>query len=200
MEAQASRGRHGRRDGSSGRGRHESLDGSHEPITLARNRTLAFRGSSRPAAEIGRELGVQHLVEGTVRRSGNRVRISAQLMRTADQTYVWSETYEGELSDALALEEHIGGEIARRVVARIAPRTTPRARPVDSELFDLYLRGRHYWNQRTPSSNQRARSIFEEVVQRDSGLGDCWMTAGNIEAALAAAEQAVSLDPRLAEA
>ena len=173
---------------------------------IARTSTLGYKRPSRNAAQIGRELHVQHLVEGTVRRSGNRVRINAQLIRVSDQSNVWAEVYDGEVRDILSLQHEVAIAIARQIVASIGPSNGITARVVDPEVYDLYLRGRYFWNRRTGDQVERAIAIFTEAVRRDpefapahAGLADS-LLVGSRAAALSAADRALSLDPRLAEA
>jgi TolB-like protein/tetratricopeptide (TPR) repeat protein len=168
--------------------------------------TLAYRNTRKSAAQIGRELGVQHLVEGTVRRSGDRVRINAQLIRVSDQSHVWAEIYEGNVRDILAIQQEVGNAIARQVVATLAPRRAAAPRAVDPAVYDLYLRGRFHWNRRIPAELQKAAAAFTEAVRLDptfapafAGLADSLLVASR-PASLAAAEKAVALDNRLAEA
>jgi tetratricopeptide (TPR) repeat protein len=145
-----------------------------------------------------------HLVEGTVRRSGDRVRINAQLIRVSDQSHVWAEIYEGEIRDILAIQHEVGTAIARQIVARLSPTKIGALRRVDPVVYDLYLRGRFLWSRRREAD--RATATFREAIRLDptfapahAGLADT-LTAGAPAAALEAADTAVSLDDRLAEA
>ena len=175
---------------------------------IARTSTLSYRETTKSAAEIGRELVVQHLVEGTVRRSGNRVRINAQLIRVSDQSHVWAEIYEGEIRDILQLQREVGDAITRHILSALGTATagsTP-LRNVDPAVYDLYLRGRHAWNTRNGAQIVKATDLFKQAVQRDPTFAPAW--AGIADAlsvharaeALEAAEKAISLDDRLAEA
>ena len=172
---------------------------------ISRTSTLAYRNTTKSAAEIGRELGVQHLVEGTVRRSGDRVRINAQLIRVSDQSHIWAEIYEGEVRDILAIQQEVGNAIARQIAARLNPASTSAPRSVDPAVYDLYLRGRFHWNRRRPLEFDKAVAAFTEAVRRDTtfapafaGLADSLMLRSRPDA-LAAAERATALDDGLAE-
>jgi TolB-like protein len=186
-----------------------SLLGRIDPSRLgviARTSTLGYRGGAKSASTIGRELGAAHLVEGSVRRSGNRVRVTAQLIRVADQSDVWSEVYDAELRDLLAVQHEVASAIAKRIVATLGTSNGTAARAVDPEVFDLYLRGRYLWNRRRSDQTEQAIAIFGEAVGRDpafapayAGLADS-LLVGSPRAALAAAEKALALDNRLAEA
>lgn len=173
---------------------------------IARTSTLGYRDSTRSAAQIGAELGVHHLVEGTVRRSGNRVRINAQLIRVADQSNIWSDMYEGEVHDILALQHQVGNAIARQIVASLGPVNHAALRTVDPDVYDLYLRGRFLWSRRRLEETEKAIALFTEAVRRDptfapahAGLADSLIGVSR-PAALASAERALALDDRLAEA
>ncbi|HEY7500418.1 MAG TPA: tetratricopeptide repeat protein [Vicinamibacterales bacterium] len=175
---------------------------------IARTSTLSYRGSSKTAAEIGRELGAQHLVEGTVRHSGDRVRINAQLIRVSDQSHVWAEIYEGEVRDILQLQREVGDSIARQILSTLGPVGTAAApaRAVDPAVYDLYLRARYDWNTRFGPAIRRAEEAFRELTRRDPTFAPAW--AGLAQTilithraeALEAAERAIALDARLAEA
>jgi TolB-like protein/Tfp pilus assembly protein PilF len=175
---------------------------------IARTSTMSYRETEKNAAAIGRELGVQHLVEGTVRRSGDRVRITAQLIRVSDQSHVWAEIYEGEVRDILQLQREVGNAIAVRILSTLGAAGADAAarRTVDPEVYDLYLRGRAEWNTRRDPEVVRATGSFKEAIRRDPTFAPAW--AGLAEtlqvharpAALEAAEKAIALDDRLAEA
>jgi TolB-like protein/DNA-binding winged helix-turn-helix (wHTH) protein/Flp pilus assembly protein TadD len=175
---------------------------------ISRTSTLAYRGTTKSAAEIGRELGVQHLVEGTVRRSGDRVRINAQLIRASDQSQVWAELYEGQIRDILHLQRELGTAITRQILTTLGP--VPRAareqRRVDPAVYDLYLRARFAWNTRLPSELVSAAAMFRDALKLDPSFAPAWAGLADallIEArseALEAAERAIELDPDLPEA
>jgi len=173
---------------------------------IARTSTLAYRGTTKSAGQIGGELGVQHLVEGTVRRSGDRVRINAQLIRVADQSHVWAEIFEGDVHDILGLQREVGRAIAQHVVGTLSPARSNPPRAVDPAVYDVYLRARAMWNRRKTEDRHMAIATFEEAIRRDptfapayAGLAD-GLLVEKPAAGLAAAEKALTLDDRLAEA
>ncbi len=174
---------------------------------IARTSTLGYKKEpARNVAQIGRDLHVAHVIEGTVRRSGNRVRINAQLIRVIDQSHVWAEIFDGEVRDILSVQHEVATAIARQIVATIGPSNGLTARVVDPDVYDLYLRGRYLWNRRTGDHTERAIALFKDAVHRDpefapayAGLADS-LLVGSRAAALAAAEKALAIDPRLAEA
>ena len=106
---------------------------------IARTSMAAYRGSGKNARQIGLELGVEHIVEGTVRRAGDHVRITAQLVPVGDQSPVWSETYDADLRDVLALQEEIGYAIARQVTEHLRVAGGARPHRVDPAVYDLYF-------------------------------------------------------------
>lgn len=191
--------------------------GRIDPVQLgviARTSTQAYRDTTKGATQIGTELGVQHLVEGTVRRSGERVRITAQLIRVSDQSHVWAEIYEGNVRDILGLQQEVGHAIARQIVTTLRPTVAIRLRSIDPAVYDLYLRGRFFWNRRTEEDVRRAIEHFEEAIRKDptyapafAGLADSyiilnqWSMPGATAwtKARAAADRALQLDDTLAE-
>ena len=166
--------------------------------------------------QIGEELNVATVLEGSVRRDGNRLRIVAQLIGAADGFHVWSQTYDRELKNLFSVED----ELARAIVQALKPRLLPSAALVaqataSTEAHDLYLRGRFFWNQRTKEGLAKAESLFEQAIALDpnyalahSGLADCYSLSKDYGQARGAevlpkakehALKAVELDDALAE-
>jgi TolB-like protein/Tfp pilus assembly protein PilF len=184
---------------------------------ISRTSVARYKDARRPLPEIARELNVAHVVEGSVARAGSRVRISAKLIRARDDRSVWSETYERDVEDVLALQSEAAKAIAREIRGRLAaPAPAPRAHRVDQHAYDAYLRGRYEIARRTPRGIQSAREHFDKAVERDppfalawAGLADAYILLASYfvmpdhEAypkARAAAEKALALDAGLAEA
>lgn len=188
---------------------------------VARTSSFAFKGKEVDAREIAKQLGVNNLLEGSVRQTGNRLRVTAQLIDGSNGYQLWSETYDREVLDVFLIQEEISREIAARLVSR-SP-TLPRVERASSEEFaayDLYLKANFSLNQAMTSGSepalQRAVSLFEEAIARNprfaaaySGLANAHthyelVSAGNHEEhhRLAAinARKALELDPNLAEA
>ena len=137
---------------------------------ISRQSVMRYKGSATPLPEIARELGVEGVVEGSVVRSGGRVRITAQLIHAPTDRHLWARSYERPLEDVLALQ----GEVVARDRRRGAPhagaeesRRFARRRPVDPEAYEAYLLGRHHWNQRTQWSFEKAIEYFQAAVDRD---------------------------------
>ena len=186
---------------------------------VARTSAFQFRGSGTDVRDIGRRLGVQTVMEGSIRRSGDQLRLSVRLVNAADGFTVWSSVYERKIQDVFAVQD----ELAHAIISTLAPRLggglgeIDRPRPsIDTEVYHLYLRGRHQWNQLGPESLSRAIECFREVIDREpsyapahAGLADCYIALANsgyaspaevMPKARQAATDAIALDPNLAEA
>lgn len=185
----------------------------------ARTSAFALKGSPLDVREIGAKLGVQAVLEGSVRRGGNRIRVSAQLVSAVDGLQRWSDTYEYELDDVLRIQEEISHAVVSALRAHgMAVIGAPRAYGAASsgEAYDLYFRGRYAWNRRTPQGLRTAVTCFERAVAIDpqfalahAGLADAiglLMDYGlapprsALAEATEAAERALALAPDLAEA
>ena len=183
----------------------------------SRTSAFRFRGGEVDIREIGRQLSVTHVLEGSVRRAGSRLRVSAQLISVADGYHVWSERYDRELADVFVIQD----EIVEAIVKALAPALLGDARAVvprrtdNLEAYELYLKGRHFWHQRSPSTLQAAIRCFEQVIALDpeytlahAAMADCyaiyrvygWYSAAKCrEGARPAVARAMALDPSLAE-
>ena len=174
---------------------------------ISRTSVMRYKATTEPLSQIARELNVDAIVEGTVERSGNRVRIRTQLIRASPEQPLWAESYDGELRDVLSLQSEAAHDIVEHIRGRLAGGERSSAgRQVDPEVYDLFLRGRYYWNRRTKADFQKAIGYFNEAVGKDPGyalayvgLADCYNLSGSPEGKKAA-EKAVALDDSLAEA
>lgn len=184
----------------------------------ARTSSFALRDDQEDVRRIGEILGVAHVLEGSVRRSGDRVRVTAQLIDTSDGFHEWSETFEREMTDVFAIQDEISGAIAEALQVTIAGGSTPavaQRRTADLEAYDFYLLGRHAWASRTTEGIESALDYFERAIDADpefglawSGLADAldayaYFVSGDsrevVDRARAAADRAVELAPDLAE-
>jgi TolB-like protein len=184
----------------------------------ARTSSFALRDEQEDVRKIGELLGVAHVLEGSVRRSGERVRVTAQLIDTSDGFHEWSETFEREMTDVFAIQDEISGAIAQALEVTIAGGSTPavaQRRTADLEAYDFYLLGRHAWASRTTEGIESALDYFERAIDADptfglawSGLADAldayaYFVSGDsrevVDRARAAADRAVELAPDLAE-
>jgi TolB-like protein/Flp pilus assembly protein TadD len=186
---------------------------------VARTSAFAFKGANRDIREIGRALDVGTILEGSVQKVDDRIRVRAQLINVADGLHLWSETYDREVSDMFAIQRDLALRIAVALEAGLSPAERQRLvrRPTTSpDAFALYLKGRHFWNQRTSGAFLRAIEYFEQAIEIDPGyaqahaglaavysLQGLWGELAPQEARermRAASMRAVELDDSLAEA
>ncbi len=183
---------------------------------VARTSAFAFKGKDADIRTIGEQLGVRNVVEGSVRRSGDRLHVTAQLISVADGYHVWSETYEREVADVFAIQEDVATRVAEALSVRIGDRSLAKGSPGDPRAYELYLAGRQVFALRTELSLRRAIEHFEQALALApayapalSGLADALTlltvygfdtSPDVIERARAAAEAAVRADPALGEA
>ena len=186
---------------------------------IARTSAMAYKHTGKTISQIGRELHVDYVLEGSVRREGGKARVSVQLIRVSDQTHLWAQNYDRDLQDLLDLQNELGRAIAEQVRANLTPQRQielARKHIVNPEAYDLYLKGRFYWNQRTPDSIKESIGYFQQATAKDgnfalayAGLADAYNISniiGPVSArdsfpqAKAAAMRAILLDPSLAEA
>ena len=148
---------------------------------------MSYKGTTKSLAQIGNELGVAYLVEGSIRAEHDQLRITAKLIRARDQEQVWSESYDHQLSSILALQRELSTAIAGQVTLRLAPerlsalasRQTP-----DAEAYDLYLRGVSMSDRRTPATNQAAIDYYQRAISRDPRYALAWAGMADIYAAM----------------
>jgi TolB-like protein/Tfp pilus assembly protein PilF len=197
------------------------LAGISELTVISRTSVMRYRDTDQPLGSIAAELGVDALVEGSVFRAGDTVRINVQLIRGSPEEHLWQDRYDGRLSEALGLQTRVAEAIAREIRLALSPREAERlARrtEVDPAAQEAYLRGRALWRTRSPDGMRRALAYLEEAVALDStfalawsGLADAYTMGTNYRAldlpvdeayhrGEASAVRAVELDPDLAEA
>jgi TolB-like protein/DNA-binding winged helix-turn-helix (wHTH) protein/Flp pilus assembly protein TadD len=185
---------------------------------IARTSSMAYKGTEKTIGQIAAELGVDYVLEGSVRREADRVRVVAQLIRADDQSHVWAEQYDRELRGVLALQGELARSIA--VMARVQLSTVERvdlgeARQVSPEAYQAYLRGRYFLGQRTGDAIQKGLEHFQQAAALEptwalaqAGLADAYELAGSyagavpretVERAITAARRALELDPTRSE-
>jgi TolB-like protein/DNA-binding winged helix-turn-helix (wHTH) protein/Flp pilus assembly protein TadD len=186
---------------------------------VARSSVAKYKATDLAAKEIGKELNADYLVQGSVRRSSDRVRITVQLIQAQNQTDLWTESYDREVKDLFAVQDSVVQSIASQIhIALTEEQKTRLANPQRTrpEAYEAYLKGRYYWNKRTAGGLQKAEHYFQQAIDSDptyaaaySGLADCnsgltWhgfkSPADALPKALAAARKAVEIDPQSAEA
>jgi serine/threonine protein kinase len=186
---------------------------------ISRTSVMRYKGARRPLPEIAKELGVDAVLEGSVLRSGNRIRITAQLIHAATDRHLWAETYEREISDVLNLQREVARTVAEQIQIQVTPSeraTLASPRRVDPAAYEAYLRGLYAWNRRSSGPVAQSIEYFREAIAKDpayapayAGLADSYIIQASYgwvspaEAAplaKAAARKALELDPELAQA
>ncbi len=187
---------------------------------IARTSIMRYKRTTKSVAEIARELSVEYLCEGTVRRHADRVRVTAQLIRARDETHVWADGFEAPLADILTLQGRLASAVVGQIRLRLAPGEAPPAPPsrrtVHPAAYEVCLRGRSFWNRRTRDDLYRALELFASAIERDpdypeplSGVADVHLSLLDyrfvppnqaLALAGAAAAGALRLDETFAEA
>ena len=186
---------------------------------ISRTSVMQYKGIHKSLTKIAEELNVDVIVEGTVFSDGERVRISTQLIRAADDRHLWAEKYEYDLKNIFSLQNEVAQAIAGAVEVQLTDQEKTRitsVRHVDSETYQLYLKGRYHWNERTEEGILKAIKYFKQAIERDSnyaaahaGLADCYviepmyymaLSKATFPQARAAALRALEIDDKLTEA
>ena len=188
---------------------------------ISRTSVMVYKGARKPLPQIARELNVDAVVEGTVLRSGDQVRITAQLIEASTDRHLWSQSYKGELRDTLALQNRVAGAIADQIRINLTPReqaALKNVKVVNPEAYESYLKGRYFWNKRTADGLKVALAYFKQAIEEDpkyaqaySGLADTYALLGDWQYAVmtpkeafpkakVAAIKALELDSSLGEA
>jgi TolB-like protein/DNA-binding winged helix-turn-helix (wHTH) protein/Tfp pilus assembly protein PilF len=183
--------------------------------------SMRYKGAHKPLPDIARELNVSVIVEGSVIRSGNQLRITAQLLDATTDQHLWAQRYDRDLKDVLNLQNDLASAVAREVIGRLTPddesRLAPKVRPVNPQAYEASLRGRYYWNKRSLDGFNKGLALFEQAAQADptyapayAGMADCYNFLGlgmgslppreYAAKAKAAARRALELDENLASA
>jgi TolB-like protein/Flp pilus assembly protein TadD len=188
---------------------------------ISRTSTQHFKSAPDNLPQIARQLGVAYILEGSVQKAGDAVRVNVQLIKAMSDAHLWADTFDRKLTDIFAVESEIAKTIADTLQAKLSSSAEHvlASRPTDNpEAHELYLRGRYFWNRRTGPNLQKAVGYFEQAIEKDpkyalaySGLADCHVLLpvypelgsyprDEMPKALAAAHKAVDLDDSLAEA
>lgn len=185
----------------------------------SRTSVMRYKRTDKSLPQIARELNVDAIVEGTVQRSGDRVRITSQLIHAPTDRHIWAGTYDRELKDVLALQDEVARAIANEIKTTLTPqeqKNLTAVRPVNPEAYEAYLKGRYYWNKRTADGIRKASGYFQQAINLQpnygmaySGLADCnsglaWHGFAApkevLPIAKAAALKAIEIDPASGEA
>jgi TolB-like protein/DNA-binding winged helix-turn-helix (wHTH) protein/Flp pilus assembly protein TadD len=188
---------------------------------ISRTSVMVYKGARKPLPQIARELNVDAVVEGTVLRSGDQVRITAQLIEASTDKHLWSQSYKGELRDSLALQNTVARAIAEQIRINLTPQeqaALKNVKVVNPQAYESYLKGRYFWNKRTSDGLKVALAYFNQAIEEDpkyaqaySGLADTYALLGDWQYAVmtpkeafpkakAAAIKALELDNALGEA
>ena len=188
---------------------------------ISRTSAMHYKGSHQALPDIARELNVDVVVEGSVARIDNRVRVTVQLIQAPSDRHLWAQSYERNVSDILQLQSDVARAVALEVASQITPQEQARlaqVRPVNTEAYEAYLKGRYFWNHRTEEDLKKSKEYFERAIQKApnyapayAGLADFhnmsafselgWVDPGiAAPKALEAANKALQLDDSLAEA
>lgn len=187
---------------------------------LARTTAMQFKSTTKSIGQIGAELGVSHVLEGSVRRAEDRIRITAQLIRVSDGTHLWAQSYDRDLQDVLEVHAEVARAVAQEIRIKLTPHDRQRLLPekrrsINPRAYELYLWGRHFWYRRTEEGMRKSIECFEEALRHDpsfaaphDGISDahtmlaCRGMTPVVESfhkAKAAARQAVQMEPDFGE-
>jgi TolB-like protein/DNA-binding winged helix-turn-helix (wHTH) protein/Tfp pilus assembly protein PilF len=188
---------------------------------ISRTSVMVYKGTRKSLPEIARELNVDAVVEGSVLRSGDQVRITAQLVQAPDDKHLWAQSYEGDLRNTLGLQKQVARAIAEQIRVQLTPReeaSLKNVRAVNPEAYESYLKGRYFWNKRTADGLKVALAYFNQAIEEEpryaqaySGLADTYALLGDWQFAVmspkealpkakTAALKALELDENLSEA
>jgi TolB-like protein/Tfp pilus assembly protein PilF len=188
---------------------------------ISRTSVMRYKGTKKPVPEIAKELNVDALVEGTVRRSGDRVRITANLLHAPTDHHLWAETYERDLKDTLALQSDVTSAIAYGIRTRLTPQdeghpADARPRPVNPEAYEAYLKGRYYTQRFTREGFKKSNEYLAKAIEADPNYAAAYAALADncVQASMGmglqreelhargreSARRALELDPTLAEA
>jgi TolB-like protein len=188
---------------------------------ISRTSVMTYKSNRKSLTEIARELRVEAVVEGSVLRSSDQVRINAQLIAVPADRHMWAQSYAGDLRDTLALQSRVASAIAEQIRATLDPReraVLAKSKLVNPEAYEAYLKGRYFWNKRTGDGLKKATAYFTRAIEIDpnyaegySGLADSYALSGDwkygvlpggeaFAHAKAAAAKALALDDSLGEA
>jgi TolB-like protein/DNA-binding winged helix-turn-helix (wHTH) protein/Flp pilus assembly protein TadD len=188
---------------------------------ISRTSVMTYKNARKSLAEIANELNVEAVVEGSVSRSGERVRVTAQLIDARSDKHIWADSYDEDIRDALVLQSKVTTAIARHIRAALNPQeqlALAKSRTINPEAYEAYLKGRYFWNKRTAQGLRTAIDYFRRAIEIDpryaeayAGLADAYAIAGDwkmgvlppkdaFARATAAAAEALALDDTLSEA
>jgi TolB-like protein/Tfp pilus assembly protein PilF len=187
---------------------------------IARTSAMQFKSTTKSIRQIGHDLGVSHVLEGSVRRAGERVRITAQLIRVSDETHLWAQSYDRDLHDVLEVQAEVARAVAQEIRVQLTAHDKQRLDPekrrsINLPAYELYLRGRHCWNRRSEEGIRKSIECFEDSLRYDprfaaayDGISDAYTMLAcrgitpaveSFHKAKTAARQAIEIEPQLGE-
>ena len=183
---------------------------------ISRTSVMRYKGTKKTLPEIGKELSVDGVVEGAVIRSGERVRVDAQLIEASSDRHLWASSYERNFGDVIALQNEVARAVANEIQAKLTPQERAHllhADAVDPQTYELYLKGRYFWSKRGEDSVRKSIDYFQQAIQRSpnyalayAGLAEAYVVRRDLypqekySALKAAAHRALEIDDNLAEA
>jgi TolB-like protein/DNA-binding winged helix-turn-helix (wHTH) protein len=186
---------------------------------IARTSVMGYKHGDKRLDQIGRELSVQYVLEGSFRRAGDRLRVTAQLIQVKDQSHLWAQDYDRRPQDILTVQDDVSIAVAQEIQLRLTPQQQTdlaRGRTVDPDAYEAYLKGRYFWNKRTEEGFRKAIEYFNQAIGKEpnyaqayAGLADTYVLLGGygfvaqndaMPKAKAAAQKALTIDDQLAEA
>jgi eukaryotic-like serine/threonine-protein kinase len=215
------------KDMSAGKDQEYFSDGLTEELTdmLAKNPKLrvtsrtsafSFKGKEADIKTIAEKLGVTHVVEGSVRKAGDEVRVTAQLIEVATDSHLWSETYDRQMKNIFAVQDDISASVAGALKATLEGGQTPKAQEVNPEAYNAYLQGNYFYDRRSKEDLEKAIGYYEQALKIDPNYARAWAELSAVHTRQAdkgyvhvdegygkarkEAEKALELDPNLAEA
>jgi TolB-like protein/cytochrome c-type biogenesis protein CcmH/NrfG len=182
----------------------------------SRTSAFSFKGKNIDIPTVANSLNVAYVLEGSVRKAANQIRVTAQLIRTSDDVHEWSETYDKKLDDIFAIQDEIGAAVVEALKVQLLNTMAPTARQTDAEAYALYLKAKHFYRQFDSEGLAQAESLLKQALAIDSGYAPAWNTLGLVYSrnadigdtpwdtgyatARSAIEKALELDPEYADA
>jgi len=182
---------------------------------ISRSSSFTFKGKDVAIPQIARQLNVTHVLEGSVRKAGNRVRITAQLIEASSDSHLWSGSYDRDLNNIFQIQDEIAASVVDALTIELLG-AAPQTRKVDQEVYTSVLRAKYFWNRKSPGDEEKAMEYYKRALDIDSGYAPAWagLSASYLaqgvngemaremalEKAREAAEMALSLDPDLSDA
>ena len=143
---------------------------------ISRTTSMAYKHTSKNVQQIGQELGVDYVLESSVRRDGDQVRITAQLIRTHDQVHIWAQNYDRHITGSIALQEEVARAVAKQIEVKLSPEyaSRPKTSERDEQTSEAYLRGRYFENQFTPDGYRKAIGFYQQAIGRDPNFAEAY--------------------------